>query len=237
MAKRKPWHDSDIIEAVKISTTYRDVLQALGRPIYSGSGYRFLKDKIRKLELDISHFTGRSREPRKPPKKRPLNEYLVEGVIYHSVSHIKKRLIKEGYKTAKCEICCLETWLDAPIALELHHIDGDKYNNLLENLQFLCPNCHATTNTYRGKNTTSYRRDRQEGVTSICQNCGGSKAKSKTTICGRCAHYRARKVERPTYEDLKDLMEKHPMTHIGKMFGVSDVAIKKWLRSYEKEAS
>ena len=56
---------------------------------------------------------------------------------------------KRGWK---CEKCGLSTWLGQPIALEIHHKDGNHINNLEENLELLCPNCHAQTDNYRGKN-------------------------------------------------------------------------------------
>ena len=51
----------------------------------------------------------------------------------------------------QCECCKLTTWLEQPINLELHHCDGDKSNNELDNLQLLCPNCHSYTPNWRGK--------------------------------------------------------------------------------------
>ena len=52
----------------------------------------------------------------------------------------------------QCECCKITTWLNQPIHLELHHIDGDKSNNELTNLQLLCPNCHSYTDNYGSKN-------------------------------------------------------------------------------------
>ena len=65
---------------------------------------------------------------------------------------LKNRLLKEGYKEYRCENCGLSIWNKLPIPLELHHIDGNRNNHKLENLQMLCPNCHAQTDTYRAKN-------------------------------------------------------------------------------------
>jgi 5-methylcytosine-specific restriction endonuclease McrA len=61
-------------------------------------------------------------------------------------------LLKDGLKNNLCELCKIEEWLDKPIKLELHHIDGNKNNNSLDNIQLLCPNCHSFTDNYRGKN-------------------------------------------------------------------------------------
>lgn len=86
------------------------------------------------------------------------NRFSLEDVIIlgkyqgYSRIRIKKRLILEGYKDHRCEECNNDKWNDKPIPLELEHIDGNNRNNLLNNLKLLCPNCHAQTSTYRGKN-------------------------------------------------------------------------------------
>lgn len=58
----------------------------------------------------------------------------------------------------QCENYKLTNWLNKPIPLEIHHKDGDHLNNDLENLQLLCPNCHAFTENYRGKNIVKEKR-------------------------------------------------------------------------------
>lgn len=64
---------------------------------------------------------------------------------------LRLKLIKEGYKEKKCEKCGLIHWKGKEISLELHHKDGNTRNNKLENLEILCPNCHAQTDNYRSK--------------------------------------------------------------------------------------
>jgi len=82
-----------------------------------------------------------------------LEEVIFEGKYPgYSRERIKKRLLLEGYKEHKCEECNNIKWNDKIIPLELEHIDGNGRNNLLTNLKMLCPNCHAQTLTYRGKN-------------------------------------------------------------------------------------
>lgn len=72
-------------------------------------------------------------------------------------SHVLKlKLIKDGIKEAKCERCGLSEWLNQPIPLELHHKDGNHYNNDLENLEILCPNCHSLEPNNSGKNAKNY---------------------------------------------------------------------------------
>lgn len=69
----------------------------------------------------------------------------------------KLKLIKSGVKENKCEKCGINSWNNKPLLCELHHIDGNNQNNDLNNLQILCPNCHAQTDFYRGKNKTKKR--------------------------------------------------------------------------------
>ena len=89
----------------------------------------------------------------KPQKKMTLIEYL-ENSKDIQTNKVRLRLLEEGYKEYRCENCGLTTWLDKPIPLELHHKDGNRHNNTLENFVLLCPNCHAFTDSYRGKNCT-----------------------------------------------------------------------------------
>ena len=70
----------------------------------------------------------------------------------YQTKKLKDRLFNENIKERKCECCGLKMWNNLPIPLELHHIDGNRYNHKLENLQILCPNCHSQTETFRGKN-------------------------------------------------------------------------------------
>ena len=84
-------------------------------------------------------------------REMTLIEYLANSKDIQS-NKVRKKLIAEGYKEHKCESCGLTEWLNEPIPLELHHIDGNHMNNVLENYELLCPNCHAKTDSYRGKN-------------------------------------------------------------------------------------
>lgn len=64
---------------------------------------------------------------------------------------LKERLVKEGLKEYKCEICGLSEWQGKPISLQLHHLNGINNDNRLSNLQLLCPNCHSQTENFGTK--------------------------------------------------------------------------------------
>ena len=88
----------------------------------------------------------------KPKDKWSLEEYLQNSTNIQT-NKVRIKILENGIKEHKCECCGLSTWLDNPIPLELHHKDGNRHNNTLENFQLLCPNCHSFTESYRGKNS------------------------------------------------------------------------------------
>ena len=107
------------------------------------------------------HEAMRRGDIRSRPRKVPIEQLLVADRPQTSRSHLKERLVEEGLKEDRCEICGITEWLGKPLSMALHHLNGDGNDNRLENLQFLCPNCHAQTDTYGGRN--GHRRPRRDG--------------------------------------------------------------------------
>ena len=148
------YNRNDLVEIVKQSKSIADVCRAIGiKPI--GGNYKTIHNYIKLYELDDSHFTGAGwnvgERYTKVVEPKSLSDILVKDSSYQSAK-LRKRLIKEGYKESKCEQCKLTLWNECPIALELHHMNGNNRDNRLENLQILCCNCHAQTDHYRGNN-------------------------------------------------------------------------------------
>lgn len=90
--------------------------------------------------------------------RRHNTEDILSNKIGCPSNRLKYRLLEEGYKEWMCENCRNIEWMGEKIPLELHHKDGVKDNNSLDNIELICPNCHSFTNTYRGKNTTKHKR-------------------------------------------------------------------------------
>ncbi len=146
--------DDDLIKAVPECTSVAKLLEKFGlKP--AGGNYTLIKSRIKELGLDTCHFRGSHDWARGKGssfvRQRALDAILVQDSFYTS-SMLRKRLIAEGIFEHRCVSCGLETWLDNKIPLEIDHINGDRRDNRLENLRLLCPNCHALTTTYRGKN-------------------------------------------------------------------------------------
>ena len=118
----------------------------------SGGNYSCVKRYVAELKLDTSHWTGQSWNKGKLfGPRRPIEEYLVENSNIQS-HKLKNKLLRAGLKQPKCECCGITEWNGKSAPLELDHINGVNTDNQIENLRILCPNCHAQTDTYRGRN-------------------------------------------------------------------------------------
>ena len=148
--KIRRYTDKELEEAVKNSHSIRTVLQQIGLAP-SGGNYEAIQKRIRELNLDTSHFLGQAILKGKTHTygTRPLEEVLVHKKL-ENTWRLKNRLLRSGIKKHQCECCGNTEWLSQPIMLELHHKDGDRTNNVLSNIELLCPNCHALTDNYRG---------------------------------------------------------------------------------------
>ncbi len=152
--KGRTWKDEQLAEAVESSFSMANALRYLGlRP--TGGNYKSIHKHIRRLDLDIEHFTGQGHLKGKRhgwTKKRPLDEILVKNSDYLSTCHLKERLLKEDKLKYECYKCTIKSWQRKRLSLQLDHINGINTDNRLENLRLLCPNCHSQTKTFTGKN-------------------------------------------------------------------------------------
>lgn len=257
-----------IEEVVSNNLSVASSLRALNlRP--AGGNYKWFKKIIKDYNLDISHFTGQGWNKGKKNnynRSIPLEEILIENSTYVSSNSLRKRLLKEGIKTHKCEKCNNETWNDLPIPLELDHINGNNIDNRIENLRVLCPNCHAQTESYRGKNKVNYKANlilkkynnsnnnilpeieikkdckKLTKVKKIIKNvhrydscqCGNTK-NSKASLCLECYSIQKSSLsKRPSPEQLiQDFKLLKSFVQVGKKYGVSDNAVRKWVKLYK----
>lgn len=158
-AGQRTWSDGDLARAVAVSKSLAAVLRELNLKVGGGT-YLTLKRRIAQLGLDTSHFTGKgwakgAKNPAARPA-RPLEQILVRNSDYLKTSELRRRLINEGLREARCAICGGTQWNELPMPLQLDHINGNRTDNRLDNLRILCPNCHSQTDTWCGRNHGRY---------------------------------------------------------------------------------
>jgi Zn finger protein HypA/HybF involved in hydrogenase expression len=143
---------------------------------------------------------------------------------------LRDRIIKDFNWPLECNICKLSEWMGKPINIEVDHINGINDDHSIENLQYVCGNCHAQTENYRAKNKKSTKVDKEDNK---CIDCNIKISKSSLR-CNPCMKLLQRKVlERPTLEQLEEDLKALPYTKVGLKYNVSDNTIRKWIKQYK----
>lgn len=156
MGRLKEISDEVFIKAVKESECIQDVLEKLGYGRASGSMGKFVKKRIENMGINTDHFDTAHRRSSHP--RYSLNEILVKDSPYGNIDRLKKRILKEKLLEYKCDKCGnIGEWQGKGLVLQLEHKNGMHNDHRLENLCFLCPNCHSQTVTYSGKNMGRYK--------------------------------------------------------------------------------
>ncbi|MFK4102731.1 HNH endonuclease signature motif containing protein [Streptomyces sp. NPDC019531] len=150
------WTREILEPVVARSSSINGVLRDLGLdPV--GGHHTNISRRIKAYGLDTSHFTpaGRTERQRYNQRRRTAEEILVEETSAHArrvPSSRLKRAMRELGADERCAMCGIEpVWLGEPLPLEVDHIDGNWRDNRIGNLRLLCPNCHSTTDSYRGR--------------------------------------------------------------------------------------
>lgn len=218
----------ELQELLDTSDSYSDLLRKIGlNP--KGGNPSTLHKIIDEYELDETQLNNNrkklySRNSTFPhiKKRKSMEDILSNKCEFTSSSHLLERLINEGYKEYKCENCGLSEWLGKSISLQLEHIDGNHQNNLLSNLKILCPNCHSQTDTFAGRNVNHNKTKREKRVKYV-----------KEKVLKQSSVEKSIKLPPISREELKHLIRTTPFLTIGKQFGVSDNAIRKWCDKYK----
>lgn len=239
-----------------------------------GGNYRIIDNLISKHNLE-TFFKNEPWNKGKCYRNKiySLEEILIENSPHRNTYSLRERLIRAGLKEHKCEICGYSE------RIELHHINGNSSDNRLENLQILCPNCHAKTDNYRVKNSEGYKKRQASSPETLylseeeiqqrelerkAKKCNKTveeyleyqqnkkvKSKKETKICPVCGkefipkdstskycsvecYHIDTKGNRPSLLQLiRDFQELRSFIQVGKKYGVSDNAVRKWCKLYQ----
>lgn len=214
MANKEKYSKENFQKAILESNSIKEALKKMDLRA-AGGNYKIFHKYVKLYGLNTSHFDERIKVYKrtlgvyKMLNKIPLEKVMIENSTYSRTS-LKERLYKEGLKQRKCELCGQgEEWKGKHMSLILDHKNGIYNDNRLENLRIVCPNCNATLDTHCGKQRKKVDGRNRPGV-------------------------ERRKANRPPLEQLKKEIQELGYSATGRKYGVSDNAIRKWVKSYEK---
>lgn len=217
------YEDEEFKRIVEESNSYISCLKNLGYNSCSGAIVNQLKKKIDEMEIDISHFYTQS-----PTKRNESNIFIKDSTANQTT--LRKWYLKGKYTEYVCSICGQPPiWNEKEMTLILDHINGNNKDNRLENLRWVCGNCNMQLDTTNGKNKSIKLHE-----LNYCIDCGKPISK-KAKRCLTCNGKNNRPKTNPkqvSREELKSLLRTTPFTQIGKIYGVSDNAIRKWCEKY-----
>ena len=141
----------EVLNLIKDYKNIYQILKHLGVNASGSGAYKTFRHHCKELGVEIPK--GESKGINRIGKKIPLSEILVENSTYQNNRTLKNRLVSEGYLKYECNNCKnLGEWCGRKLVLQIDHINGINNDHRIENLRFLCPNCHSQTKTYSGKN-------------------------------------------------------------------------------------
>lgn len=149
------------IESIcKDSQSYSEAAEKMGYRYCSSAGIRAVREYTQLNNIDVSHFHGQGQNKNNFDYSRFQNGRVVKDP--------RKALLY--IRPYKCEICGNSEQMGDDIPLQVHHKDGNHLNNELDNLQLLCPNCHAQTDNQCGKNLSGKQKVTDEQLRNALQS-------------------------------------------------------------------
>lgn len=206
----------DLETAVKNATNIEGVFANLGLKPRDGKRYREVKDVIKFLEISTDHFSVR-------PKIR--RDYSLDDLSDGSrvdPYHLRNFLSFHSVKR-ECKCCKIDSWLESPLVLQIDHIDGNPANNKLENLQYLCPNCHSQ------KTALAYAEKKAKTL-SIVNYCVCGEIIDRTSKkCRVCASLKPGVIW-PEREELYEQVWSLGLKSVGASLGVSGETVSRYCK-------
>lgn len=201
----------------------REVAKKLG---YKGGGYNgeIIKKRCNALNISTDHFTGVGKNA---IKRSVENVFIKNSTASQAV--LRRWYEKGNYSEYKCAICGQEPiWQNKPLSLTLDHINGDNTDHRLENLRWVCPNCDRQLDTFCSKNIKTIKKS------NYCVDCG-IEICLESTRCNKCRGKHNSSGKKPPKDELQQILQENKgnFVSVGKLFNLSDNAIRKWCKSYD----
>lgn len=204
------------------STSVRQVFIKMGLCI-AGDQYKPFRRRVEELSIDLSHFRGSYRKGETFKTELPIEMVFIEGT-HHNGRTLSHKIRKHNLKPYCC-VKCGNTgeWRGEPLSLQIDHINGMNTDNRLENLRYLCPNCHTQTDTFAGKRKRIHRH---------CSQCGKPCTK-EATRCRKCSNKISRpQVSWPTLDVIAKDVWNRPPSILALEWGGTANSLKKHCRKH-----
>ena len=212
-------HIKDVISANK---TRSDVIKSLKRSPTT-SMYRRLRTFEREHNVDVSHYTPWNVKGTKRPN--PTNRKLTSDQIFQqnspvSQAVVRNRVIRDGLLPYVCNKCNNSgTWMGETITLQLEHKNGKHSDHRLNNLCFMCPNCHSQTSTYCGRNVSGKKQRATPRSTYLTQINTSANERNKKLV------------DRLTSSNI-DITVRGWKTEVASLLGIPPQRVKRWMLRY-----
>ena len=207
---------------VNASTTLKEIAYKCGYSNNSGASSKIVKERISRQNIffQTSHGERIQRDDK--------DIFIEDSPVDQST--LRRRYLQGNFTEYKCAICGQEPfWNGKELTLTLDHINGHNHDDRLENLRWICPNCDRQLSTFAGRNIV------RKNNKNYCIDCGCEILQSSVR-CSSCSAKQkgllSRKIERPSKEELKQLIRTQSFSALGRKYDVTDNAIRKWCESY-----
>lgn len=201
---------------VKCCYSWAELIDKLGYATHSGSNQQTVKKRIVKEEIDVSHFRH------KPLTRRNNNNVFCENSSA-SQQTLRRWYLKNAFTDYRCSICgMIPIWNGKPLTQILDHINGHNHDDRVENLRWVCPNCNQQLET------TGFTKMHSESLQKTKKKIVNGVNKTDKEL-SEVSH--KRKIQWPTRDELKQLIRSMTFLAIGKQYGVTDNAVRKWCKT------
>jgi len=217
------YSDEEFLAALRQSVSMRNLINLLEMCVSSWNYKNFYK-RIQHLRASTDHWKGQTREDclgnLHSTTSRSLDQILIENSPVTGAV-LRRNILKSKILEYKCAICGIDEWNGKNLSLQIDHKNGCRTDDRIENLQWLCPNCHTQTETWG----TKRRRNR-------CVDCNAPLSHKKSSRCRVCAGiaFQKTKIEWPSNDQLLLMVENSSFVRVAQQLGVSDNAIRKRLK-------